>query len=57
MAGPCDKVRVIYGYFSKGILCMSKDTEERWKESECAVHNVTLGYVIIVQVRRVRSTV
>lgn len=46
MAGPCDKVRVIYGYFSEGIPCLSKDIEERWTESECALHNVRLGYVI-----------
>ena len=38
-------VRVICGYFSKGILCLSKDTE-KWKESGSAVHNVSLGYVM-----------
>lgn len=45
MAGPCDKV--IYGYFSKGIPCLSKDIEERWKETGCAACNARLGYVMI----------
>lgn len=47
MAGPCDKVRVIYGYFSKSIPRLSQDIEERWKESERAARNVRLGYVIM----------
>lgn len=33
--------------FSKRIPWLSKDIEERWKESQRVVHNVRLGYVII----------
>jgi len=47
MAGPCDKVKVIYGYFSKDIPYLSKDIEERWRETGCAAHNVRVGYVMI----------